>query len=70
MVAKVIEKQLDEQLERLDNLNIDDMKAIREQRIKEMKELHQKKQEWLRNVGRTPIPITKLYLKFNASHFI
>lgn len=52
IVAKVIEKQIDEQIERLDNLNVDDMKAIREQRIKEMKEMHQKKQEWLRNVRR------------------
>ncbi|XP_061387486.1 thioredoxin domain-containing protein 9 [Musca vetustissima] len=48
-VASVIEKQLDDQLDRLENLDTDDLKAIREQRIKEMRELNQKKQEWLKN---------------------
>lgn len=48
-LTQVIEKQLDEQLERFDNLDKDDLKAIREQRIREMKELNTKKQEWLKN---------------------
>lgn len=51
-LTQVIEKQLDEQLERFDNLDKDDLKAIREQRIREMKELNLKKQEWLKNVSR------------------
>ncbi|XP_065371664.1 thioredoxin domain-containing protein 9 [Calliphora vicina] len=48
-LTQVIEKQLDEQLERFDNLDKDDLKSIREQRIREMKELNTKKQEWLKN---------------------
>jgi len=49
--AKTIEQQLDQQLDRLDNLDSDDLKALREQRLREMKDLNNKKQEWLRNVG-------------------
>ncbi|XP_030370490.1 thioredoxin domain-containing protein 9 [Scaptodrosophila lebanonensis] len=47
--AQTIEKQLDQQLDRLDNLDSDDLKAIRDQRIREMKDLNNKKQEWIRN---------------------
>lgn len=47
--AQTIEKQLDQQLDRLENLDSDDLKAIREQRLREMKDLNNKKQEWLRN---------------------
>ncbi|KAH8280156.1 hypothetical protein KR018_012561 [Drosophila ironensis] len=47
--AKTIEQQLDQQLDRLDNLDSDDLKVLREQRLREMKELNSKKQEWLRN---------------------
>lgn len=50
-VAQVIERQLDDQLDRLDTLDTDDLKAIREQRIREMKEFNVKKQEWLKNVS-------------------
>lgn len=49
--AKTIEQQLDQQLDRLDNLDSDDLKVLREQRLREMKDLNNKKQEWLRNVG-------------------
>lgn len=48
-VTQVIEKQLDDQLDRFDNLDKDDLKVLREQRIREMKDLNQKKQEWLKN---------------------
>ncbi|KAM7360084.1 thioredoxin domain-containing protein 9 [Cochliomyia hominivorax] len=48
-ITQVIEKQLDEQLERFDNLDKDDLQALREQRIREMKEFNTKKQEWLKN---------------------
>lgn len=51
-VTQVIEKQLDDQLDRFDNLDKDDLKALREQRIREMKDFNQKKQEWLKNVSR------------------
>lgn len=47
--AQHIEQQLDQQLDRLENLGTDDLQLIREQRIKEMKELNKKKQEWLAN---------------------
>lgn len=47
--AQHIEQQLDQQLDRLENLGTDDLQMIREQRIKEMKELNKKKQEWLAN---------------------
>ncbi|XP_037732189.1 thioredoxin domain-containing protein 9 [Drosophila subpulchrella] len=47
--AKTIEQQLDQQLDRLDNLDSDDLKTLREQRLREMKDLNNKKQEWLRN---------------------
>lgn len=63
-LTQVIEKQLDEQLERFDNLDKDDLKAIREQRLKEMKELNLKKQEWIKNVS------NDLYNKFmNNSNY-
>ncbi|XP_022222821.2 thioredoxin domain-containing protein 9-like [Drosophila obscura] len=47
--AKTIEQQLDQQLDRLDSLDSDDLKVLREQRLREMKELNAKKQEWLKN---------------------
>ncbi|XP_036324389.1 thioredoxin domain-containing protein 9 [Rhagoletis pomonella] len=47
--AELIEKQLDQQLNQLGNLDSDDLKSIREQRLKEMKDLNRKKQEWLKN---------------------
>ncbi|XP_037949880.1 thioredoxin domain-containing protein 9-like [Teleopsis dalmanni] len=47
--AQVIEKQLDQQLDRLENLDSDDLKTIREQRLKEMKQQNLQKQEWLKN---------------------
>lgn len=51
-ITQVIEKQLDEQLERFDNLDKDDLKTLREQRMREMKEYNDKKQEWLKNVSK------------------
>lgn len=62
-LTQVIEKQLDEQLERFDNLDKDDLKAIREQRIREMKELNLKKQEWLKNVSRNLL-ILNYFIRF------
>uniref|UniRef100_A0A0A1X3K9 Thioredoxin domain-containing protein 9 n=1 Tax=Zeugodacus cucurbitae TaxID=28588 RepID=A0A0A1X3K9_ZEUCU len=47
--AQLIERQLDQQLDQLENLDSDDLKSIREQRLKEMKDLNRKKQEWLKN---------------------
>lgn len=44
-----IERQLDDEIDKLDNLNIDDIHALREKRLKELKEGAKKKQEWLAN---------------------
>lgn len=49
--AQAIEQQLDQEIDRLDNFDTDDLKALREKRIQEMKKLNNKKQEWLRNVS-------------------
>ncbi|XP_012280492.1 thioredoxin domain-containing protein 9 [Orussus abietinus] len=45
--ASQVEKQLDSELERLDNLDIDDIEKLREKRLKEMKKIQQQKQTWL-----------------------
>lgn len=49
--AVQIERQLDDEIDKLDNLNIDDIHALREKRLKELKEGAKKKQEWLANVS-------------------
>ncbi|XP_011501258.1 PREDICTED: thioredoxin domain-containing protein 9 [Ceratosolen solmsi marchali] len=46
-IASQVEKQLDSELEKLDNLTIDDVEKLREQRLKEMKKLQQQKKQWL-----------------------
>lgn len=48
-VTKAIEKQVDNAIEKLDNLDVNDIENIRKQRVKELKERDRKKQEWLRN---------------------
>lgn len=45
--AKVIEKQIESEIERLDNLDLDDIEKLRERRLKELKKQHQQKQQWL-----------------------
>lgn len=47
--AVQLEKQLDSQIEKLDNIDSDDLQSLREQRLKELKELNKKKQQWLAN---------------------
>ncbi|KAJ8675830.1 hypothetical protein QAD02_011616 [Eretmocerus hayati] len=46
-LATNVERQLDSEIEKLDNLNIDDIDKLREQRLKDMKKLQQQKQLWL-----------------------
>lgn len=48
--AQQLEAQLDNEIEKLDNLAIDDLGQIRENRLKEMKKLALQKQEWKANV--------------------
>ncbi|ALC46610.1 CG4511 [Drosophila busckii] len=47
--AQVIEQQIDQECDRLDNLDSDDLKTLREKRLQELKKLNNKKQEWLNN---------------------
>jgi hypothetical protein len=44
--AKQLEKQLDSEIDRLDNLGLDDIEAIRDKRIKQMKERQEKIIQW------------------------
>lgn len=47
--ASQLEQQLDSQINQLDNLDSDDLQALRNQRLNELKELNKKKQDWLNN---------------------
>ncbi|VDM48166.1 unnamed protein product [Toxocara canis] len=47
--AAVVEQQLDQQMERMDNLDMDDIESIRRTRMEELKKKQLEKQEWLRN---------------------
>lgn len=47
--AMQLEKQLDQQIGQLDAMDSDDLQALRQRRIQELKELSKKKQEWLNN---------------------
>lgn len=48
--AKQLEKQLDSEIDRLDNLGTDDIEAIRDRRLKEMKQRQEKIIQWKQNV--------------------
>ncbi|XP_034190487.2 phosducin-like protein 3 [Osmia lignaria lignaria] len=45
--TQCVEKQLDAEIEKLDNLDISDIEKLREQRLKKLKLLQQQKQNWL-----------------------
>lgn len=45
--ASQLEQQLDSQINQLDNLDSDDLQALRNRRLAELKDLNKKKQEWL-----------------------
>ncbi|XP_076042027.1 phosducin-like protein 3 [Oratosquilla oratoria] len=45
--TQIIEQQLDAEIDRLENLDADDLESIRKERIEAMKKRAQKKQEWL-----------------------
>lgn len=47
--TQIIERQLDSEIERLDNLDSEDLDAIRRERLNAMKKRQQKKQEWITN---------------------
>lgn len=48
--TQIIEKQLDAEIERLDNLDSEDLDSIRRDRLAAMKKRQQKKQDWIANV--------------------
>lgn len=50
--AKQLEQQLDSEIDRLDNLTVDDIDSIREKRLKEMKLRQEKIIQWKANVRR------------------
>jgi len=45
--ASQLEQQLDSQISQLDNLDTDDLQALRNQRLNELKALNKKKQDWI-----------------------
>lgn len=49
--AVQLEKQLDNELSRLDSLGGEDLEKLREQRIKELKKQANQRQEWKNNVS-------------------
>lgn len=49
--AKQLEKQLDSEIDKLDNLTVDDIETIREKRLKQMKERQEKVIKWKSNVS-------------------
>lgn len=48
-VAKQMEEQIDSQLNRMENLDEDDIEALRRRRIDDLKRIQEKKQQWLAN---------------------
>lgn len=46
-IASHVERQLDSEIEKLDNLNIDDIEKLREKRLQEMKKMQHQKQIWI-----------------------
>lgn len=48
--TQIIEQQLDAEIDRLENLDSDDLEVIRRERLAAMKKRQSKKQEWIANV--------------------
>lgn len=48
-VTKAIERQVDAAIEQIDNLNTNDLDALRKRRMKELKEKELKRKEWIAN---------------------
>lgn len=68
--AVQLEQQLDSEINRLDNLGSDDIDAIRERRMKEMKLRQEKLQIWKQNVRRKLHEATELFFLTKAIHFL
>lgn len=50
-VARNVEQHLDAELDKLENMDVDDMERLRGDRLKQLKEQAKKRQEWLAMVG-------------------
>lgn len=46
-VAKAVEDKLDDEIAALDRLDIDDMEALRERRLRQMKKMAEKRRRWI-----------------------
>lgn len=46
-VAKVVEEKLDEEISALDRLDLDDLEALRERRLQQMKKMAEKRSRWI-----------------------
>lgn len=49
-VAETMEQKLDQEIQRLDELDMDSIENIRERRLQQMKKMIKKKEEWLAKV--------------------
>ena len=47
--AKVVEEQLDAEMDKLDKMDEDDLEALKARRMKALKKQQEKKREWLAN---------------------
>lgn len=68
--AVQLEQQLDSEINRLDNLGSDDIDAIRERRMKEMKLRQEKLQIWKQNVRRKLHEAIELLFLIKAIQFL
>ncbi|XP_010277143.1 PREDICTED: thioredoxin domain-containing protein 9 homolog isoform X2 [Nelumbo nucifera] len=46
-VAKAVEDKLDEEISALDRLDLDDLEALRERRLQQMKKMAEKRSRWI-----------------------
>lgn len=50
-VAETIEQKIDEEIQRLDELDLDSIENIREHRLQQMKKMIKQKEEWMAKVN-------------------
>jgi pantothenate kinase-related protein Tda10 len=50
-VAESIEQKIDQEIQRLDELDLDSIENIREHRLQQMKKMIKKKEEWMAKVN-------------------
>lgn len=61
-VAETIEQKIDQEIQRLDELDLDSIENIREHRLQQMKKMIKQKEEWMAKV--------KLIIFFNLKMLI